>query len=55
MKQIEYLISRLIYLVEDNPCTVIKLTVTVGNNKEPEGWSVTVEKLEGLPKEKNVV
>lgn len=53
MTQLERLIARVVQLVEDNPGTMVGITVAVDAHGAPICWMVNQKSAEGLQETKN--
>jgi hypothetical protein len=55
MNQIERLIARLVQVVEDNPCAMVEIVVTVDGGGTPIAWVVRQVRAEGLQPSKGAL
>jgi hypothetical protein len=55
MNQIERLIARVVQVVEDNPCAIVEIVVTVDGGGTPIAWTVRQLRAEGLQPSKGVL
>ena len=55
MNQLERLIARVVQVVEDNPCAIVEITVTVDGGGTPIAWTVRQVRAEGLQPSKSIL
>jgi hypothetical protein len=55
MNQIERLIARVVQIVEDSPCAIVEIIVTVDGGGTPIAWVVRPVRAEGLQPSKAVL
>jgi hypothetical protein len=55
MNQLERLIARVVQIVEDSPCTIVEIVVTIDGGGTPIAWVVRPARAEGLQPSKAVL